>query len=328
MSIWEHGSIGSAPIFNEIVLGQCRFCGTNGVLRTTQIKDRWCGIAADLESDLLTSFQAAVEGSLYGWKSGPDQLSFQELPAALSICPQCGWWHVFKEVFVHYRGHQLLVECGTSAQLRHFDMVDIHAPLNEVRQFLSARYEKRFDIHPRHFEEVVASVFRSLGFHTELSASSADGGIDVVLRDSHERVIAVQVKRYRDSIEVAQIRELLGAMVLRGYTKGVFVTTSRFQGGAKGAVMQAAERGMAVELVDGERFLQGLRIAQIMDFECYPAVIDEKVLSRANLRFGGSHHCRPLVEQPSGIKAYPFGSERFQGAVEIQSLPYLGVVRG
>lgn len=141
-------------------------------------------------------------------------------------------------------------------------------------------------------------------------------------------MIAVQVKRYRDSIEVAQIRELLGAMVLRGYTKGVFVTTSRFQAGAKCTVMQAAERGMAVELVDGERFLHSLRIAQILDFECYPAVIDEKVLSRAGLQFGGSHHCRPLIEQPSGIRAYPFGPERYQNAVEVQSLSYLGVVRG
>jgi restriction system protein len=145
------------------------------------------------------------------------------------------------------------------------DLPDLHEPLTEVREYLLQRYEKRFDIHPRLFERTVASVFRDLGYRVTLTAYSGDGGIDAVLQ-SHNETIGVQVKRYRDAIEADQIRSFAGALVLSGQTRGVFITTSRFQKGASSAAELFKRRGLLIELTDSEAFFKKLGLAQI-DFE-------------------------------------------------------------
>ncbi|MDF2116379.1 restriction endonuclease [Roseiarcaceae bacterium H3SJ34-1] len=116
-------------------------------------------------------------------------------------------------------------------------------------------------MHPRLFEETVASVFASVGFTTIVTAYSGDGGIDVVLEKNGEE-IGVQVKRYKDRISVEQIRSLCGALVLRGLTQGIFVTTSSFQSGAEGTAAKFAKKGYKIDLMDSQRFYDVLRLAQ------------------------------------------------------------------
>jgi restriction system protein len=142
------------------------------------------------------------------------------------------------------------------------DTPDLHEPLAEVRKYLLQCYEKRFDIHPRLFERTVASVFRDLGYRVTLTAYSGDGGIDVVLRRRNQ-TIGVQVKRYRNAIEAEQIRSFAGALVLSGQTRGVFVTTSRFQKGATNAAELFKRRGLLIELTDSQAFFDKLGLAQI-----------------------------------------------------------------
>jgi len=127
---------------------------------------------------------------------------------------------------------------------------------------LTARYKRRNDLHPRLFEETVGSVFRGLGFEARVTAYTNDGGIDVVLDENSETTIGIQVKRSKRRISVEQIRSFTGALVLGGYTKGVFVTTSEFQSGAKRVAGLAQLRGTAIELMDAKRFYDALRITQ------------------------------------------------------------------
>ncbi|TGK88603.1 hypothetical protein EHQ23_06760 [Leptospira bourretii] len=47
-------------------------------------------------------------------------------------------------------------------------------------------------MHP--FEDTVSSVFRDIGFFSEATTYSKDGGIDVILSDSKNRIIDIQVK--------------------------------------------------------------------------------------------------------------------------------------
>ncbi|MCK4140629.1 restriction endonuclease [Ralstonia pseudosolanacearum] len=155
---------------------------------------------------------------------------------------------------------------GAAGSLRELDLSDIRQPLEDIRHYLTIHYEKRYQLHPRLFEETVASVFRDRGFYARVTSYSGDGGIDVILERPGE-TIGVQVKRYKNAISAEQIRSLAGALFIGGYTKGVFVTTSRFQPGGTEVSALARARGIAIELLDAPRFLDELKIAQRSKFE-------------------------------------------------------------
>jgi restriction system protein len=203
-----------------------------------------------------------------------------EVGVTPSVCLSCGWWTVAIEdqdlvptMYLEphpedgfddgsYRASTLN---GAAGILRELELTDIEQPLQDVRDYLALRYEKRFDLHPRLFEETVASVFRDRGFLARVTSYSGDGGIDVIL-ERHGETIGVQVKRYKNAISAEQIRSLAGALFIGGYTKGVFVTTSRFQPGGTEVSKLASARGMAIELLDAPRFFEELKIAQRSKF--------------------------------------------------------------
>ncbi|MNN55387.1 hypothetical protein D3C81_1702600 [compost metagenome] len=83
-------------------------------------------------------------------------------------------------------------------------------------------------------------------------------------------------------------------MVLKGFTKGAFVTTSTFQSGGREVVRAASARGLALELIDGTQFLSSLRIAQLADFLRYPRLLQDDVLGSLKLRLGNEYHCNSL----------------------------------
>jgi len=90
---------------------------------------------------------------------------------------------------------------------------------------------------------------------------SRDGGIDAFLQKDGQTV-GVQVKRFRSSIKVEQIRSLAGALLSKGLTKGIFVTTSSFQRGAQPEADHLATKGYAIQLMDSARLFDALKIAQ------------------------------------------------------------------
>jgi restriction system protein len=177
-------------------------------------------------------------------------------------CPICGWWKGYRSFRHTEFGLRIFNEHGAAAALKNMAVSDISIPVEEVRSYLAANYDARLDVHPRNLELVVASVFRDHGYLSEATAYSNDGGIDVVLQGEDGKHIGVQVKRYRNSIQVEQIRSFAGALLLRDMTKGIFVTTSTFQSGAPNVSEAAALRGIAIELVDAQKFLAYLKVAQ------------------------------------------------------------------
>jgi restriction system protein len=147
--------------------------------------------------------------------------------------------------------------------IKNLDLRSLDTPIEEVRAYLAGRYEERHEMNPTLFERTVASVFRDLGFHTRATGCSGDGGIDVILQDSGGSRIGVQVKRYRHTIQVNQIRELTGALVLKGLTKGIFVTASAFTTGAPAVADLSALRGHPIELIDAEKFSKSSRLPNV-----------------------------------------------------------------
>ncbi len=246
MSIWYYDQQRRpTPADQEMaLLTDCIFCGLP--------------IRRDTEDEQDIS---AYEALNYGMSDGFRTLAH----AVIGICPACGWWKYSVETILTRFGPQELepIRDIKFGSLKCLDLMDVGIPLADVRDYLIAKYDARFAIHPRIFEEVVASVFRDHGFEATATAYSGDGGIDVVLADEAGHTVGVQVKRYKNTINVDQIRELTGALVIAGHTKGIFVTTSKFASGASDTARRSEFRGYPIELVDAPQFYQKLMAAQL-----------------------------------------------------------------
>jgi restriction system protein len=180
-------------------------------------------------------------------------------------CARCGWWRAdeFAETKMFRRiGYTVKNTVkGAAGSLLELDLSDHTAPIQAIRDHLMIRPKSLGTVHCDRFEKVVADVYKDLGFHSIATASSGDDGIDVILENGGVR-IGIQVKRYKDKVQVEEIRSLAGALVLNDMTQGIFLTTSNFTTGAPRTVREYERRGFQIELVNGERFLQQLEIAQ------------------------------------------------------------------
>jgi restriction system protein len=106
-------------------------------------------------------------------------------------------------------------------------------------------------------QDLVAGIFRAMGYHTRVSPPGADGGVDVVATSDplgiEHPVVKAQVKaKPTTKSGVGEIRELAG--VLGQSERGVFVSSGGF---TKEALNDAAAARMV--LVVGER-LQDLLV--------------------------------------------------------------------
>lgn len=185
----------------------------------------------------------------------------------VQVCATCGWWHlsgtigaVFGTTDPLTPGEYSQREVAATAALKNLDVTTDTAPVDEVRRYLVARAEAGRELHPRVFEETVATVFRDLGFDARVTAYSGDGGIDIILDGPDGKTIGVQVKRYEQRIKVEQIRSFVGALILEGHCRGIFVTTSDYQRGCYRAAEAAEQRELPITLVTGGAFREALRL--------------------------------------------------------------------
>lgn len=190
----------------------------------------------------------------------------------VEICQSCGWWRIKDHIEeICSQSDIKLVgpyTAGAVGALKRLALHEISTPIDEVRSYLLGKQRARFDLHPRLFELTVGSVFRDLGYEVKVTAYSSDGGIDVILEKSGEE-IGVQVKCCHQKVGVEQIREMVGALVLRDARTGIFVTTSGYTRGSKAARNSYAEHGYYLELIDGDSFLHTLRVTQRPRYSSY-----------------------------------------------------------
>lgn len=110
----------------------------------------------------------------------------------------------------------------------------------------------RFD--PYSFERLVARLFTSKGYRTEVTQGSGDMGVDVVARNSSE-TIAIQVKKWRGNVGGPDVHKTLGSMVSHRATRALVVTTSDFTNQA----YDILRGGSPVELWNGQRLANEFR---------------------------------------------------------------------
>jgi Holliday junction resolvasome RuvABC ATP-dependent DNA helicase subunit len=101
------------------------------------------------------------------------------------------------------------------------------------------------------FEEVITSLLTRLGFRTQMTKASGDGGIDIVAVSDRPFVggkYLIQCKRFSEDTPVGSptVREFYGAVSAdRGAVKGILVTTSSFSANAKDFA-----QSVGIELID------------------------------------------------------------------------------
>ncbi|MBW0434988.1 restriction endonuclease [Leptospira yasudae] len=258
----------------QVEMPRCRYCGSN--MAHQKIEDLWPMKFEEYDR----AHRSGMNIKRFSRETGVpiDNIELEKIdtealhPSSYEcyslVCRVCGWWILGKRVYLSAKVWQIWeLYFAAVGSLKNLDLTNVKVPIDEVRRFLAAKYESRFLINPRKFEETVESVFRDVGYRSQLTNYRNDGGIDIFLSDSENKQIGVQVKRHREKIKVEQIRTLLGAAIINDCIKGILVTTSDFQKGAYKLSERCNEEFVPIELVNGEKFLEILKIAQINSFE-------------------------------------------------------------
>ncbi len=173
-----------------------------------------------------------------------------------ATCIRCGWW----KQGLKFGG--LNANSTGFAALRDFDINDPQMAIREIRAHLERRFDDVYSLAPRRFEEVIQSVYESLGWSVTLTKQTRDGGIDLFcLQADSGRSCIVECKRYarNRAVSISAIDRLLGVKVRVAADEAHFVTSSRFSQPAVAAKQQATRQGFTMRLVDGHELLQTIR---------------------------------------------------------------------
>lgn len=114
---------------------------------------------------------------------------------------------------------------------------------------------------PIEFEHLVASLYESQGYDTQVSQATNDRGTDVTARGKTE-TLAIQLKQYSQGNKIGRptIQRLAGALDQVNASKGIVVTSSSF---AKTAQSASQSYEASVGLINGQELLEMLTKAPI-----------------------------------------------------------------
>jgi len=106
----------------------------------------------------------------------------------------------------------------------------------------------------RQFEHLIERLYNRMGYETELTSATRDGGRDVIAIQNalgQKEIIAIECKLYNRIVGVEIVRALRGIVEYEGFNKGLLFTTHRFSEPAE----QLAIRDNIIELVPGEQLI-------------------------------------------------------------------------
>lgn len=132
--------------------------------------------------------------------------------------------------------------------------------LKKGEQWLSDRelIQKLRWMKPWEFENYIADLFSKLGYKTEVTGGSHDGGVDVIAeKDGIKHYIQCK-KFYKWEVRVGDVRDFFGAIADRvANGKGYFITTNKFTLEAE----KFAE-DKPIELIDGFKLIKYIRLVE------------------------------------------------------------------
>lgn len=139
--------------------------------------------------------------------------------------------------------------------------------LRQANEALSAELLEKIKAEsPAFFERLVVQLLVAMGYGGnranagQVTQLSADNGIDGIINEDPLGLdtIYLQAKRWQDPVGEGPVRDFIGALVIKGVKKGVFLTTSYFTPAARIAVL-GNKSDQKIVLIDGVR-LAGLMI--------------------------------------------------------------------
>jgi restriction system protein len=138
----------------------------------------------------------------------------------------------------------------------------IDAAFSELRESLISDLRSQLArIDPFRFEEVVLDLLVKMGYGGSVKEAAAvtqktgDEGIDGVINEDRLGldVIYIQAKRWKNNVGRQEIQNFVGALAGKKASKGVFITTSAFNGNAR---EYPASLHQKVILIDGRRLAE------------------------------------------------------------------------
>lgn len=217
-------------------------------------------------------------------------------PAAILECDKCGWWCQYA---VGFNRDGFYEWERVPAALRSYQIDEIDVPVQALRREITGNSKLLAELNPTKMEELVGSILSDyMDCEVVHVGRTGDGGIDLLLLDS-DKPYVVQVKRrinQRSGETVSAIREFLGATLLYGHRRGIYVTTAtHYTRSAVEAAAKAKSVGLIekLHLVDQDVFLRLLRLVSTKTLPPWRAFyrdiegfdIDERI----HVRFSGEH---------------------------------------
>ncbi len=210
-------------------------------------------------------------------------------PAAVMACDQCGWWCQY--AVGHNRDGFFEWE-RVPAALRQYPAGDINVPVEALRRELSKRSDVLQHLHPTKMEVLVGSVLSDfMDCEVVHTGRTGDGGVDLLLLDGGTPY-AIQVKRRAraGSEKVSAVREFVGATLIAGYQRGIYVTTAPYYApSAIGAAQEARCRRVMEKfhLIDRGKFLKILKLASKKETPPWRAFYGREVNESISVKFHG-----------------------------------------
>lgn len=110
------------------------------------------------------------------------------------------------------------------------------------------------NMNPRDFEHLIERLYDSMGYETELTTPQKDGGRDIIakqVKPAKRENLLIECKRYKNSIGVPIVRQLLGVVSSEKSNKGVLITPTKF---TKSAV-KFSQENPRIELIGSEEII-------------------------------------------------------------------------
>lgn len=209
------------------------------LLKLKELRDRLATGVSPVRARGVISFE-------HGARQIPDQITFSQ-PHVPSLTIDRG-----DDIYRPDGGEDTILPVTFDFKASQFSQI-VSVTSDFSRLLHQAKWDltELLQLTPRQFEEVVAEIWTRLGYETQLTAKTRDGGRDIIaVRRSEANLrFLIECKRYAppNKVGVELVRALYGVVCDERATKGILATTSSFTSTAEDFV---AEHVWELELRD------------------------------------------------------------------------------
>lgn len=114
-------------------------------------------------------------------------------------------------------------------------------------------YDIYYELSPREFEYLISLVYKEMGYDTEITKQTRDGGKDIIAtkqNDSNTEEIYIECKLWKTEVNLDCVRNLYGAISADQVGKGIIIAPNGFTKDAKAFV----KKNSRIELIGSDRF--------------------------------------------------------------------------